>query len=405
MSRRRLADLSDNISSGVYKDPGNDRVPLWADGNNIVFDKEGPRPVHGFSALFSKPASQPVRGVLQAWISGGKFIFFGNADNLYVYDVSSDNVAEVSKTTDGYSGEYWTFMQWGDWVIASNDVDPVQVYKGTAFADLTTGLGSSLICTLIRGFRAHAVALGTDDEGREIKWCDEDDVENWVPEIANAAGSLFIRDLDSPIRAAAASEAGIYFYGDSTAHILQWTGPPFYFGSQLLRTNIGALGPYAVVAVGNIHFGMGLNGIWLFDGRSEPQYIDTPAIHNYVYNNLDFNNAKKCNAWYDEEQRLIIFSFPSKSRTSGEPELSVCLSLDQQAWCPLDFAATGASKTPVFRYTTAFDFQGNAYQHGVKGAGGGGQFDSQQFISMSDELTFENDYGISGYGIHGYGGV
>lgn len=403
MSRQRLADLTENISSGVFKDPANDRVPLWADGRNIVFDREGPRPVYGFSQYFSKPASKPVRGVLQAWITGQQYVFFGNKNNLFVYSVSSNTVTEISKSTDAYSGEFWTFMQWGNWIIASNDVDPIQIYKGSSFADLTTGIGT-FTATVIRGFKAHAIAFGTDTEGREIKWCDEDDVENWAPAIANAAGDLFIRDMASPIRAAETSSPGIIFYGDSTAHVLRYTDPPFYFGSNILKQNIGAFGPYAVVAVGDTHFGMGLNGIWAYAPGEEPQYIDSPAIHNFVYNNLDFDNAEKCVAWFDEEQKLIVFSYPVTSNVSGEPENSVAFSLQQQAWCPLDFAATGASKTPAFRYTTAFDFRGNAYQHGVRGAGGGGQFDSQRFISMSDELTVKNFYGISGYGEHGYGG-
>jgi len=403
MSRQRLADLSENINSGVFKDLPNGKIPLWSDGNNVVFDPEGPRPVYGFSQLFKKPAGDPVRGVLQAWIGGTKYIFFGNKNNLYVYNADGGNLTEVSKTTDVYTDEFCTFMQWGNWILASNNAEPIQVYKGSSFADLTTATGG-ITAELIRGFKAHAIAFATDAEGREIKWSDQDDVENWAPAISNAAGSLFIRDLDSPIRAAAAGQQGVLFYGDSTVHILRWTGPPFYFGADLLSTSVGALGPYAVTSVGNTQYGMGLNGIWAFSPSQQPQYIDTPAVRNYLFNNLDFDNADKCVAWYDQEQRLVIFSYPVADRNTGEPELSVCFSLDTQAWCPLDFAASGASKTPAFRYTTAFDFRGTPYQHGVKGAGGGGSFDSQQFISFDDGLTFFNYYGISGYGVFGYGG-
>jgi len=403
MSRKRLADLTEQIGSGVFKDLPNGQIPLWEDGNNIVFDPEGPRPIYGFSELFAKPAGLPVRGLIQAWIGGTKYVFFGNEKNLYRYNADSGNLSEVSKATDAYSDEFWTFMQWGDWILASNNAEPIQVYKGSSFGDLSTGTGG-ITTKIVQGFKAHAIAFATDAEGRKIQWSDEDDVENWSPAIDNAAGSLFIRDLDSPIRAAVSGQQGVLFYGDSTVHILRWTGPPFYFGADLLGTSIGALGPYAVVGVGNTQYGMNFNGIWVFVPGQEPQYIDTPAVRNYVFDNIDFDNAHKSIAWYDQEQRLVIFSYPVASKNTGEPELSVCFSLDTQKWCPLDFAASGASKTPAFRYTTAFDFRGTPYQHGVKGAGGGGSFDSQQFISFGDGLTFNNGYGISGYGVHGYGG-
>lgn len=402
-----LADLTENINTGIFKDPANDRVPLWSDGKNIVFDPEGPRPVDGFSQLvLSKPTSLAVRGMLQARIEGKKYIFFGTEKNLYRYDDDAGNILEVSKATDVYSGAFWSFAQWGNWVLATNNVDAVQLYKESVgnFADLTHDLGGTLTSVLVATFKAYAILLGTDSEGREVKWSDEDDVNVYSPTLANAAGSLYIRDLASPIIASAQREDGVIFYGDSTIHLLRWTGPPYYFGQNILSQNAGAIGKHAVVNVRNTHFGLDAKGIWAMEPRSEPQYIDKPQIHNYVMDDLDFDNAEKSVVWYDQQQDLLMVSYPSKEDGLGEPSRSVGLSLKTGGWSPMDFAATAAATSPVLQYTSAGDYLGGVYWHGVPGAGGGLPFDSQAFISMADGMTFHNYYGLGPYGKFDYGG-
>lgn len=402
-----LADLSDNINTGIFKDPANDRVPLWADGKNIVFDPEGPRPVDGFTRLvLSKPTSLPVRGMLQAKMGGKEYVFFGDRNNLYRFDNDAGIIQEVSKATDAYSDEFWSFAQWGNWVLASNNVDVVQVYKDSVgnFADLTHDLGGTLTSILVATFRAHAVFLGTDDEGREIKWSDEDDVNVLAPALNNAAGDIYVRDLASPIVAYAPREDGIIFYGNSTVHILRWTAPPYYLGQNRISSNAGAIGRYAVTNVRNTHFGLDARGIWAMAPGAEPEYISRPQIHNYVMDDLDFDNAEKSVVWYDKQQDLLMVSYPSLEDGLGEPTRSVGLSIATGAWSPMDFGASAAATSPVLQYTSAADFLGGVYWHGVPGAGGGLPFDSQAFISMADGMTFYNYYGLGPYGKFGYGG-
>lgn len=407
MARSTLWNPTDKINSGIFLDPANDRVPLWADGKNIVFDPQGPRPVDGFSRMvLSRPSSKPIRGMLQAWIEGKKYVFFGDEDNLYRYDDDAESVATVSKV-GGYAGGNWVFAQWGNWVLATNNVDAVQVYKESvgSFADLTHDLGGTLTCKLIFVVRnSYAVLLGTDDEGRVVRWSDEDDVNVFSPALDNAAGDHFIRDASSELQTAAAHPQGLVMYTRGSAHLMQWSGAPFYFGVRTASTKIGALGQNAVAPVQSIHYGMGLTGIWAYALGQEPEYLDDPAIHDYVYQDIDMDNAHKSTVWYDQQQDLVIFSYPSKEDAQGEPSRSVALSRQTGGWSPLDFAATAAAQQPVFQYASAADFLGGIYWHGIRGAGGGLPFDTQGFISFGEEFTVYNYYGISGYGMHGYGG-
>jgi hypothetical protein len=344
--------------------------------------------------------------MLQAWIDGKEYIFFGSQDSLFRFRRDTAVVTDVSKATAAYSSADWSLAQWGDWVLASNGAEVVQVYKESVgnFDDLATDLTPNPTSSIVRTHRAYAVLLGTDAEGREVRWSDEDDVNTYSAAIDNAAGSLYIRDLSSPIRAAVGRDDGIIFYGDSTMHLLRWTGPPYYFGSQLLTQNVGALGQWAVVSVRNTHFGLGLNGLWAAAPGQEPQYIASMTVHNYVYNDLDLENGYKSVAWYDDEQDLVIFSYPSLEDNAGEPSRSVALTLGTGGWTPLDFAATAAAASPVLQYTSVGDSSGGIYFHGLEDVGGGLPTDAQSFVSLSDVLTIENDYGLSGYGMHGYGG-
>lgn len=407
MSRNRLADLSENINSGIYRDPGNDRVPLWADGKNIVFDPAGPRPVHGFSRLtLSRPTSIPIRGQIQARIGSKDYIFFGDKNNLYRYDDGAGTIQTVSKATDAYGGAFWTFDQWGDWILATNNVDAVQLYKESVgnFADLGHDLGGTLTAEVVLTTKVYAILFGTDSEGREVRWSDEDDVNTYASTLSNAAGSLFIRGIQTPIKAAMRFQQGAVFYGINSAHMLQWTGPPYYFGEFVLPGNAGVVGKHAVISVRNVHYGIGLQSLWMMQPGQQPEPIGKPQIHKYVYDDLDFDNMEKCVVWYDQQQELIVFSYPSLEDGEGEPTRSVALSLQSGAWSPLDFAPTSAAFSPVFQYTSAADYLGGVYWHGVPGAGGGLPFDTQAYIEMTDDLTVHNYYGLSGYGKHDYGG-
>lgn len=407
MSRQQLGDFTEVLNSGIFLDPGNDAVPLWADGKNIVFDAEGPRPVHGFSRIvLDRPTDNPIRGMLQAKVGTKDYIFFGDENDLFRWDRAGDVVTNVSKSSGAYSGAYWSLSQWGDWILATNGEDAVQIYKdGTGnFVDLTHDLGGTLTAEIVLTTKVYAILFGTDSEGRTIRWSDEDDVEAYSPALDNAAGDLFIRGIETPIRAAVNFGQGAVFYGINSAHLLRWTGPPYYFGEEVLPGNAGVLGKNAVVAVRGTHFGLGLHGPWAMVPGENPQPLATPAVRNYMYNDLDFDNADKSVVWYDQQQELIIFSYPSMEDGTGEPTRSIALSLESQAWSPLDFAPTAADASPVYQYTSAGDYLGAIYWHGVKGAGGGSAFDTQKFIGLQDDFTVYNEYGLSGYGKHGYGG-
>lgn len=136
---------------GMTELNGNDYTVASLDTGANTFELSGTN-TSGFTAYSSggkvtapNTSSVTCRGSFAAKTSGGSTVIFaGSADKLFKYSASSHpSFVDVTRTSVGaYSlgaGDYWSFCQFDNLLIACNGVDAVQVINidsGTAFAAL-----------------------------------------------------------------------------------------------------------------------------------------------------------------------------------------------------------------------------------------------------------------------------
>lgn len=415
MTERTLARLEQELISGIHPDFPNALVPLWANGRDIVFEQNGPRPVQGVRQAAKIPGRLPVRFVLQhSTPTPAAFV----ANKNHIYRVTNigwehpkvaviDDLSQLNLSLESiYATDYWWLAPWGSWVLATNGVDPIQVWKpgDTAFANLAftdVGEKNALIngAKILLPFKQYMVAF----KGQTIYSSHADDVEDWETRRNNEAAELPIRDIDSDIQAAVHHPLGIIFYGANSAHLLTYEDPPYFIGARRLVSGIGAFGSKSVVNIEGIHFGIGVQGIWQFSPTEGFSLIDTPSIRRYVYDAIDLEQAHKCVAWFDEWQNLLVFSYPTKGTTQTENEASVAFSLATKAWSPMRFATTAASRPSAFTKILVGELTGSIYWHGVED-GATLSFGDARFLEMTDKNMIGAGYGVLPYGYGGYGG-
>ena len=79
MSRKSLNKFSEEVTSGLRPDLEGDKVPLWADGRNVVFEDGGVRPAPGRYSVAAKLQSLPPNGAVETIIGGKNTIFWGTS--------------------------------------------------------------------------------------------------------------------------------------------------------------------------------------------------------------------------------------------------------------------------------------------------------------------------------------
>ena len=175
---RELYQTQEEIQSGAFLSPPNDRVPFWRDALNIVFDQDGVRPITGFTRITPRIASQPVCGMHQHSKAdeGKKYLFWGDSTRLFAWREDWDTPDLVG---EGFDGEYWSFESWGNWVVATNGKDPVQVWRGDQFEPLKHDLRQAKVVTE----ETEGEIVLRDGDGNEVserKPLEEDWDEYWL---------------------------------------------------------------------------------------------------------------------------------------------------------------------------------------------------------------------------------
>jgi hypothetical protein len=136
------------------------------------------------------------------------------------------------------------------------------------------------------------IVFGTNDYGSTIldpmliRWSDQESLTTWVPAVTNQAGSVRLSH-GSKIVTALQSRQEIVVFTDQALYSLQYLGPPFVWGTQILGDNLSIAGPSAAVIASGVTYWMGVEKFYKYDGRISTLRCD---LLRYIYS--DINTAQ-----------------------------------------------------------------------------------------------------------------
>jgi len=243
------------IETGIAKSVHKLSAPLWIDGQNVLFDGGVVKKIKGTDRVFDTQMTggTEVSGLLGAVIGSTKTLFLGTKARLFKWtqvDFSATVIGSgytgVDDETSSVPATRWSMVNWGDWIYATNGVDTPQVYKGTSFSNMGSGIPS--VVRIFKELKFHLLGF----YGKTVAWSDEDNPDVWN---AGATGVLPIRGLHSDVIAAAPLGESMAFYSQDRMGLVSYIGEPFIFGAEVLLKGIGAVGVNAVCAVGRKNYG------------------------------------------------------------------------------------------------------------------------------------------------------
>jgi hypothetical protein len=159
---------------------------------------------------------------------------------------------------------------------------------------LTTG-DTPDICNFVMVSDASRFVLcfGVNDYGSAVqnpmlvRWSDQEDYTQWTPAITNQAGSFTLSD-GSVIITATQARQEILVWTDSALYSMQYLGPPYVWGFQVLSTNLSIVSPNATSTVNNISYWMGVDKFYMYSGRVETLYC---PLRQYIFNDINLSQA------------------------------------------------------------------------------------------------------------------
>ena len=250
----------------------------------------------------------------------------------------------------------------------------------------------------------HIIAFGCDPEANPgvqdplvIRFSSQESLTDWQSTATNTAGELRLGS-GSEIVTAVETRQQILVYTDESLYAMQYLGPPFTFGINLVSEHITTMGPLAAVAIEDNVFWMGLNEFYAYGGTVQRLPC---TVRDFVFDDFNLLQREKVVAATNTAFSEIWWFYPSANSETNDRY--VVYNYQQQVWYYGTLARSfwmdrGIFDNPIaagpnnYLYTqeTGFDDDGSAFTAYIESSQIDiGDGDSFAFIRrMIPDLTF-----------------
>ena len=216
---------------------------------------------------------------------------------------------------------------------------------------------------LISDASRFVICFGTNDvfsttvDPMLIRWSDQESVTEWEPSITNQAGSVRLSH-GSEIVTALQSRQEILVWTDSTLYSLQYLGPPYVWGSQLLGDNISIAGPNAAALASGITYWMGADKFYKYAGGIQTLRCD---LLRYVYNDINRQQFDQVYASTNEGFNEVWWFYCSEN--SNEANRYVVYNYTEDIWYYGNLGRSAWLDTGLRSFPVAATYANNIVNH------------------------------------------
>lgn len=145
-----------------------------------------------------------------------------------------------------------------------------------------------------------------------VRWSDQEDPDTWVPAVTNQAGEQRLSN-GSYIMQAKKNRQEILIWTDSAIYSMQYIGPPYVWGFQLLMDNITIIGPNAAIVVNNVAYWMGTDKFYSYSGVVQTLPC---ALRQYIFDDISFDQRYQTVAGTNEGFNEVWWYYVSQSEVN-----------------------------------------------------------------------------------------
>jgi hypothetical protein len=196
----------------------------------------------------------------------------------------------------------------------------------TRAVQLSTKTGANLVPTkalqvLTSETDRHLIVLGADPivnsartgsvDPMLIAFSDQENELEFEPLTTNTAGSLRLSE-GSQIIGALKSRQEVLIWTDTALYSMQFIGPPFTFGVNLINNGTGLIGQKAAVVAPPGVFWMDVDNFYVYNGAVQKLPC---SVHTYVFTDINLSQSFKNVAFINSQYNEVGWFYCSSSST------------------------------------------------------------------------------------------
>jgi hypothetical protein len=212
-------------------------------------------------------------------------------------------------------------------------VNPLET-RATAISDLTGSIDAPIVANkvIVSDVDRHVIAFGANPLGSTtqdpllIRFSDQENVLDWRPTTTNTAGDLLVGS-GSRIVTAVETRQQIIILTDVSVHTMQYLGPPFTFGINMISENVTIASPNSAISIEDNVYWMGKNEFYLYTGAVQKLPC---AVRDYVFSDYNEDQAEKIFAGSNTAFSEVWWFYPSAN--SDTVDRYVVFNYQQNIW-------------------------------------------------------------------------
>jgi hypothetical protein len=207
------------------------------------------------------------------------------------------------------------------------------------------------------------IAFGCNDYGSAvldpllIRWSDQENYALWSPAITNQAGSYRL-STGSSIVAHQQTRQEILVWTDAAVYSMQYLGPPYVWGFQILGENISIAGPNVTATAANVVYWMGYDKFYMYSGRVETLYC---PLRQYIFGDINLQQQYQFFAGTNEGFNEVWWFYCSAN--SNVIDRYVIYNHVERIWSYGNLPRTAWLDTPLRESPTAAGYNGQLIYH------------------------------------------
>ena len=345
----------------------------------------------------------------------------GTVVGAYQLNVGADNFTDGL----GFGSGYWNQSSWGGginsftsqlrlWTLDNFGEDMISNPRGggifywdksngvtTRSINFTALSGASDVPTvcnqvLVSEVDRHIICLGANTIGTTtqdpmlVRWSNQEDAAMWTPKTDNTAGSLRL-SAGSEIIGGIRTRQEIAIFTDNAIYSMQFIGPPFIFGINLVTEGVSMVSPQAAINANNAIYFMDQDNFYVYSGSVQSLPC---SVRAYVFDDFNYDQTWKVHAtrnaqfnevtWFYcsgdslEIDRYVTYNYLEQTWTIGTMARTAWIDAGSSTETPIGAGSSGSTTNYLYNQETGSNDDGSAMTAYIESAdfdaGDGDQF-------------------------------
>ena len=233
-------------------------------------------------------------------------------------------------------------------------------YDGTRVPTSTFQISASSIQRFVICFGANPYdpnTASTTFDPMLVRWSDQENPYEWVPAVTNQSGE-FRLSAGSFIMGARNTRQEILVWTDSAIYSMQYLGPPYVWGFQILMDNISVMSPNSMITINNVTYWMGVDKFYMYSGRVETLPC---SLWQYIFEDVNREQAFQVFCGGNESYNEVWWFYCSQG--SNVINKYVIYNYLERTWAYGTMARTAWLDSGLRQYPMAADYNNRMLFH------------------------------------------